>query len=92
VFQALAKMGNHDTLVSLEQEETRMTVQEHPYVFLPDVIVEEVVAPDAPFRFKWLGVDVAYDAKANTVTAPLSAADPALQSWLRTIFGDEVTG
>ena len=64
---------------------------DQPFVFMPDVTVEEVVAPDAPFRFRWLGVEVAYDPKANTVTAPLSAADPALQSWLRTIFGDEAT-
>jgi hypothetical protein len=62
------------------------------FIFTPDVVVNEVAAPDQPFRFKWLGVEVSFCPKTRTVTAPLSAADPSLQSWLRTIFGDEEDG
>lgn len=60
--------------------------EDQPFAFMPHVTEVEV----EPFRFKWCGVPVSFDPKTRTVTAPLSAADPSLQSWLRTIFGDEV--
>lgn len=67
-----------------------MSIQDNFGHFMPAITIEDVAGPDEPLRFKWAGYDVEFCPRKRTVTAPLAAADGALQSWLRTIFGDEV--
>lgn len=57
---------------------------DHPFIFMPSITDIQV----EPFRFKWRGASCTYDEATRMIVCDDEAAesDPALHSWLQSIF------